>query len=452
MIALVGCVGAQVLLALALADSRWPLAIGLGAVMAVALVAIIEPRVTYCASLFYVLLVVIENSKITVADLVMVLPIIVVACSAFTGGEIARRVPAIWRAVPFKLALAVFVVLVVIAVAKGYFSVGIKGPLQSLRLAIAPVLLLGVAVFRDRRDLLRGLRVTFYAYIVYSFFETLYYLATGGSATTAGVSTGGTRTVANSTAMCLAIGLILVALHLAREDRLVRRMGLSALIAMCLFGIFLALARTTWLALAVAALVLLIFTPEARRATGRFLALAAPFIVLAALLAPIVAPAQLHNIRDRVNQPSGQSQDESAVFREQAWGLMLDRWELSPAFGRGFGQTVSFISNDKSEVDVTNDPHNGFIYLLVGMGVAGLLTFLVIQVGFIRQAFRAIRLPGGRDLGIWALAAWLIYMFNAFTGVLLGTEALMLLLWFLLAVPVALFALPERAEPGAEPA
>ena len=250
--------------------------------------------------------------------------------------------------------------------------------------------------------------------------------------------------------MYLAIGLILVALHLAREDRLVRRIGLSALMAMCLFGIFLALARTTWLALAASSLVLLVFTPEARRATGRFLALAAPFIVLAALLAPIVAPAQLHNIRDRVNQPSGQGQDESAVFREQAWGLMLDRWELSPAFGRGFGQTVSFISNDKSEVDVTNDPHNGFIYLLVGMGVAGLLAFLMIQVGFVRQAFRAIRLPGGRDLAIWALAAWVIYMVNAFTGVLLGTEALMLFLWYLLAVPVALFALPERAEPRAE--
>jgi hypothetical protein len=59
-------------------------------------------------------------------------------------------------------------------------------------------------------------------------------------------------------------------------------------------------------------------------------------------------------------------------------------------------------------------------------------------------------LPGGRELAIWALAAWVIYMVNAFTGVLLGTEALMLFLWFLLAVPVALFALPERAGPRGE--
>ena len=46
--------------------------------------------------------------------------------------------------------------LVVVAVARATSAVGAKGPLQSLRLAIAPVLLLSVAVFRDRRDLLKG--------------------------------------------------------------------------------------------------------------------------------------------------------------------------------------------------------------------------------------------------------------------------------------------------------
>jgi O-antigen ligase len=436
----------QVALAVAVADGRWTMAIGLGAVLVVALVAVIEPRVTFCASLFYILLVVIENSRVTVADLVLVLPVVVVVCSAFAGGEIAGRVPALWRATPFRLALFVFVVLVVIAVAKGYSSAGEHGPLQSLRLAIAPVLLLSVAVFRDRRELLNGLRLTFYAFITYSFFEALFNLATGRSATSAAaVSTGGTRTVANSTAMYLAIGLILVAFHLAREDRLLRRLGLSALMAMSLFGIFLALARTTWLALAAVTLVLLVFTPEARRGAVRFLALAAPLIVLAALLAPIVAPTQVQDVEQRLSRPQGQGQDESAVFREQAWGLMLDRWELSPAFGRGFGQTVSFRSNDKSTVDVTNDPHNGFIYLLVAMGVVGLATFSLIQLGFLRACFRSVKLPGGRDLALWALAAWVIYMVNVFTGVLLGTQALMMFLWYLLAVPIALLALPERA-------
>jgi O-antigen ligase len=169
--------------------------------------------------------------------------------------------------------------------------------------------------------------------------------------------------------------------------------------------------------------------------------------VLAVLLAPIVAPAQVQDIRQRVSTPQGQGQDESAVFRQQAWGLMLERWDKSQAFGRGFGQTVSFRTNARKTVEVTNDPHNGFIYLLVAMGVVGLATFILIQLGFLRAAFRSIRLPGARDLAIWALAAWVLYMVNVFTGVLLGQQSLMMFLWYLLAVPIALLALPERAAP-----
>jgi len=443
---------AQVVLAVAVADERWGLAIGVGAVAAVALVATIEPRVTFCASLFYVLLVVLETSRVTVADLIIVLPLVVVVCSALAGGEIAGRVPALWRATPFKVALAVFVVLVVIAFGKGYFSVGETGSLQSLRLGVAPLLLLSVAVFRDRWELLRGLRLTFYAFIVYEFGEALFNMATGRSATAASeVSTGGTRYLSNSAAMFVAIGLILAALHMAREDRLLRRIGLMALMSMALVGVFLGLARSTWLALAAVVLLLLLFTPEVRRAAGRFLALAAPIIVLVALVAPIAAPAQVQDIQQRVSRPQGQSKDESAVFREQAWGRMIERWEESPVFGQGFGQTISFRKNDRTTVEVTNDPHNGFIYLLVAMGAVGLAAFAMIQLGFLRAAFQSLKLPGGRDLALWALGAWVIYMVNVFFGVLLGQQALMMFLWYLLAVPIAVLALPERAEPRPEP-
>ena len=64
-----------------------------------------------------------------------------------------------------------------------------------------------------------------------------------------------------------------------------------------------------------------------------------------------------------------------------------------------------------------------------------------------RAAIRALRLRGAFELAVWCLAAWVIYMANAFTGVLFGQESLMLFLWFLLGIPVALAALPERA-PG----
>src|SRR5262245_44913542 len=161
----------------------------------------------------------------------------------------------------------------------------------------------------------------------------MFNVATGRSATASSeVSTGGTRYVSNSATMFLAIGLVLAGLHLAREDRLLRRLGLTILMSMALAGVFLGLARSTWIALAAVTALALLFTPEARRSAIRFLALAAPVIVLVALIAPVAAPVQVQDVQQRVSRPQAQGKDESAVFREQAWGLMIERWQESPVF------------------------------------------------------------------------------------------------------------------------
>ena len=173
----------------------------------------------------------------------------------------------------------------------------------------------------------------------------MYYFATGHSATYGHRVDRRHAHVANSTAMFLAIGLILVTFHLAHEDRLVRRIGLTALMGMCAVR-DLAGPGPDDLA-----------GPGRRRpgapglharGASRHRALPGPGRAVhrarGAARADRRAGAGARHPRPG-KQPSGQGQDESAVFREQAWGLMLDRWDLSQTFGRGFGQTVSFISN-----------------------------------------------------------------------------------------------------------
>jgi O-antigen ligase len=443
----------EALLAVMVADGQRRLVLGLGVVVLATLVSVIEPRAAVCGSLFYLLQVVTDTHGLTVADLLLALPLIIVVCSALTGGEIAARAAAIIRAHRYKLAIAVFVVLVVVAVGKGYATVGHKGPNESLRLALAPLIGLGLAVFRDRRDLLRGLRIVFYAFVIEQFLYGLYNLATGHSATAASVvSTGGFRTVANSAAMFLGMAFVLLAFQLGREERALQRVALALLMLMATFDILLSLARSTWIALAIVLPILAVAVPVARRGMVRFLITVAPLIVLGALLAPVLLPHQVSYVKDRLQRPSGVEQDQSAAFRQQAWSLMLDRWDSSKVFGRGFGQSVTFRTNARVDATVTNDPHNGFIYLLVAMGAVGLAAFLAIQIGFLRAAVRALRMKGAFEVAVWCLAAWVLYVANAFTGVLLGQESLMLFLWFLLAIPVALAALPERASGGAQEA
>lgn len=451
---LVVVVGGQLALAAAVSRSSPDVALALTLFLGLGLVSIIEPRLTFFAPLIYLMFFAEAQAGFTPADAIIVLPAVVVVASALGGGEIAARAWALLRAHAFKLAIAVFVVLVLIAVARAYASPSQAGANQAARMALAPLLLFSLAVFRDRRDLMRSLRITFYTYAVLQTGRTLYYLATGGSETgSAIVSTGGARTVSNSSAMFLGMVLVLAALHLVREERFARSIGLSLLMLVSIAGITLALARTTWIALAVLVVALLALLPEARRAAAGFLATVTPLIVLGALLVPVLAPDQVDYVRDRLEAPDQGTVDNSFEFRRIAWGLMLERWEENPWVGQGFGQTVSFPANDGSTFVVTNDPHSGFIFLLTSLGIVGIAVFALVQLGFVRMCWRAIRsTPLARDLGIWTLAAWALYMANAATGVVFGVTSLMVLLWYFLAVPVAVAALPDVAEEPARSA
>lgn len=443
----------QLVLASVIAGERRASAVMLAGVVAFALVAWIEPRLSFAIPCFYLVLAIPESASVSASDLVMILPVVVVGVSWLTGGEIARRAGHMLRSHPYKVAVILFCALVVVGVGKAIVGGESEGALQPLRLAIAPAMLLSLAVFRDRHDLLRWLRGIFYLHAVYQLFYFFGVLAGAVSATTASeVSTGGERLVSNSTAMYLAIGFILMVHHMASEDRLVRRLGLTALMGITLLLIVLALARTTWASFAIATLLLVLLTRDTRRGLYRFGALAAPFLVLAALLVPVFAADQVDTIRERTSRPEGPGQkDQSAAFRENAWGLMLDRWEESPVLGRGFGQTVTFISNAGYTIVVTNDPHSGFIFLLVSLGIVGLAVFLLIQVGFLRASVRATRAgPSARPLALWAINAWIIVMGNMALGVLLGSKPHLTFMWLLLAIPVAILALPERADPPAD--
>jgi O-antigen ligase len=426
----------------------------LAALAVFVLASIIEPRIAFIAPLCYLLLSMDETGAVTLADAIILLGPAVVICSALAHGDIARRAGELVKCHAFKVLIGVFVVFVVIAGVKGITTVGGDGTYQPLRLAIVPVVLLGLSVFRDREELRGALRLCFYAFTFYEFWLSLFLLATGGTATSSTVSTGGERAAGNSTAMFAVMAFVLIALHLGTEDRLGRRIGLSALMGMDVVIILLSLARASWAAGGVVVLVLVVLAPAFRRGVARFLATAAPVIVLLALLAPVVAPDQIQYVRDRVSTPEGPVQrDQSAVTREKSWSLMLDVWREAPLFGKGFGQSVSFTANDESTKTVVNDPHNGFIFLLASMGIAGLTAFLLVQIGFIVMAARAIRAgPIAREIAIWVLAAWFVYVVNAFLGVLLIITTFSVFLWVLIAIPVALAALPERAAPADETA
>lgn len=436
----------QLLLATAMADGlEVPVTIAILAVFVLA--SVIEPRVAFIVPMLYILYSPVEGSGLGPADAILLLGPVIVGISALMGGDIARRAGAFVAAHGFKLLVILFGVLVFIAFMKARVNGVAEGAIQPARMALYPLALFGLAVFRDRREILRALRFCFYVATVYLFLAALYYLASGGTATRASVSTGGERVVGNSSAMYLAMAFVLLALHLGQENRLLQRIGLSCLMLMASIGIILALSRATWAASIVVVPVLFALSPTFRNGLLRFIATAAPVVLIMAMLAPVVAADQLDEIRARVATPEGPVQrDQSAETRLKSWSLMTDVWRESPVLGSGFGQSVSFIGNNEKVKVVVNDPHNGYLFILVSMGLVGLGVYVLIHLGFLGMAARAVRGPPiSREIGIWAIAAWFIFMVNVFLGVLLTITTFGIFLWTLLSLPVALAVLPERA-------
>jgi O-antigen ligase len=284
--------------------------------------------------------------------------------------------------------------------------------------------------------LLRNLTRIFYLTIVVSLIEAVYYLGTGTSQTdTAQLSTGGTRTLALSTAMFLAVGLVVALVHLDLEPHGARRRVHLLMAALAIFGIVISLGRTTFAALAILVPVLAIALRRLRRSLLIYAPLVAAFALIAGTFVALTAPSAAHTITDRFTGKVGS--DAAVVQRQRKYAAAMEGFGHAPVLGLGFGRPVTFVAVDGSVQTFSGDPEDSYIYVLAGGGIFALASLLLlIGLYFVDTIRRFLRTSGDeRALVVIGGSLSFVLLVNAVSGPVLSDPPLMLLTWVGLLLP-----------------
>jgi O-antigen ligase len=286
------------------------------------------------------------------------------------------------------------------------------------------------------REAYRWLVGLFYAGTVWQVLVALHGYATGTSATSgSALSTGGVRVLAGSTAMFMAGALLLALLNLAVERRAGRAALHLVMVAFSIFALVSTLQRTTF---ALVSLLVPLFVLAFRRIglrTAVLLPMAAPFIVLLALLVPKADPTFFPTFADRVT--ANPSTDTSVAWRDKALNAVWAQVREAPVAGVGFGRSASF-EVEGVRTTITQDPHDQLIYLWAGGGLLLLGSFVLLLVVYLVESAR--RFARGtvdeRPFIFWTVSLWFVFLLNSLTGIVLTSPPLLLVFWVLMVLPM----------------
>jgi O-antigen ligase len=228
--------------------------------------------------------------------------------------------------------------------------------------------------------------------------------------------------------LTLAIGLYFTAVSTPAKAVLLAWAGVAA---GCLV---LTLARTQWLGMVVAAMVIGLL--KQRR------------LALLALLVAAILLATVPLLRERL------SASDSVTWRVELWQAGVSLAWPPTLLGRGLATSNWYVNQLLPTMDVP--PHNDYLKVAIEMGVLGVLTFGLWIVSLVRHAWRAYRRASTpaiawRALGLLAIVIAIVVM--SLTDNQLGHTAVQWYFWAVVALvplngrwpPVWAPVVPDRA-------
>jgi O-antigen ligase len=284
------------------------------------------------------------------------------------------------------------------------------------------------------RDVWRGLVVVFYGGAVLNAILAVYYIATGTvqEERLGDLSTGGQRALTLTTALYLAGAFLLALLNLERNQGFKHRLLHLAICVLAGFGIVVSYGRGVFYALGVIILVLFLTRSGLRRAT----LLVLPIIVCAVIVGSLASHGGsgfLPELTKRITTTS----DASVEWRRAANAAIWQQVQENPIVGVGFGQGASFVVGF-ARYDITQDPHDSYLFLWAGGGILTLASFLLLFAIFLLDSWRRYRnqadLP--RTLIVWCVAFWFCIALNTISGPWLTQANVLLTFWILMLLPM----------------
>ncbi|MFA6228347.1 MAG: O-antigen ligase family protein [Patescibacteria group bacterium] len=261
------------------------------------------------------------------------------------------------------------------------------------------------------------------------------------------LSTAGVRYLAGTHAFYLLIA-IMIGVPLLAFNRL-RNQGLGLLVfALWSLGVTVSLMRHLWLAAVIGIAALFILMPyQNKKFISRQAVKAGLLVVSLALVAILAAnlayfnPAtetaadNVRHVSERLLSLGNLSEDTSASWRLDLWNDARQVWQANPVGGIGFGHTILIDIGDYQNFEEIRNIHNSPLAIMVQMGLAGLIVFVLFIVAVFSSAWRPVYanfdlIP--YYLGI-AVAA-LIFLFASCFQPYLETNLMGIWFWILLGL------------------
>jgi len=230
--------------------------------------------------------------------------------------------------------------------------------------------------------------------------------------------------------------------------------------AVATFGVVASFGRAVYAAVAIVGVLFLLTSRRLRSSVLSVVPLALPFVAVLAIGVNQAAPEFVESISGRIL--SAPETDANVQWRLEANRAVLGQVREEPLFGVGFGRTSEFFIQVEDpmtgitlpqRVEINQDPHNGYIFLLAGGGLVALGSFALLLGTFALDALRRYQRntdPIARLIILWACATLFVFLFNAGSGPSFGVPDNILTIWALLVLPSVVRPASENDSGGVE--
>ena len=149
--------------------------------------------------------------------------------------------------------------------------------------------------------------------------------------------------------------------------------------------------RTVWVVTLASVAIIFLLSGKVRSKAISTFVLAG--VIGTAVLLPFVAGGQLDTVQKSLThsvEEVGQK-DSTLAWRVESWKILVEQWAyggpvvnmIGNPFGAGFSRHIQL-----SQIELTQNPHNHYVYALLRVGLVGLLAMLVVYYMALRSMWK----------------------------------------------------------------
>jgi O-antigen ligase len=396
------------------------------------------------------------NFKIFFLDMVL----LVVFLFWILQSKLGKRIDPVSIKDKKKLWLAIYFVVLILALLKSFFSGGDSVLAVGTFKNYSYVLLyfLALKMFNSWKEVIRVLRTLFVGGILIIGFIFWGFLAGKGLWTE---GTPGLRYLSGLHTYYISFLLIMIFVLSAWKDYFLNRITTGLILSIHFFGLIGSMFRHLWLGIISAFIFIwyLMKKSERKNILVNLWKLCFSFLIVAVILLwlnslfgnkidyknnSVVLP-----LFERVNTLSqtGYEMESAASWRLAAWKASYLKYLESPILGVGLGQKIYLDFGDFIDIIDVRNIHNDVLSIFFQTGIIGFFPFLIFHILLISKLLKTLKKSDEfRQMLLISLGFMVVAMFGAFFAVYIAFTGTAIFYWMIMALASIIIDLSLKNE------